>query len=301
MILILYGPDTYRSRQKLREIVEEYRQKAGADFNLEKLDAQENDLSNLKNMVQGGSLFSVKKMIVVEGAFSGENNFDRILGAAQKASELKNIFLVLWDRVLTSQGFKQLEEVKVFANKIQEFKTLVGSGLQIWLDQEVKKRALKLNAAQNVFFVSLDGDLWRITNELDKLSLLASSVGTGQKVDRESSIFSLGDVFFTSPRAALGVLLNLLRQGQEDFGIFSYVASHARTLLTVRIYLEKRTSVPAHHHLHPFVVKKASVLAGRLAYEKLRSLPEKFLEEDLKIKIGLSQPRDSLFRILLSS
>src|SRR3989338_8679757 len=208
MLFILYGPDIYRSRQKLKEIVEEYRQKAGVGFNLEKLDAEESDLTSLKNMVQGGSLFSAKKLVIIEGAFSGENNFDRVLEAAQKASGLKSIFLILWDRALIAQNLKRLDEVKVLADKVQEFKTLTGSNLQIWLDQEVKKHGLKLDAVQRVFFASLGGDLWRISNELDKLSLLVSSVDAGQKVSQESNIFSLGDTFFISPPATLKLLLN---------------------------------------------------------------------------------------------
>lgn len=299
MILVLYGPDTYRSRQKLREIVEEYRQKAGSEFNLEKLDAEENDLSGLKNMVQGGSLFSSKKLIILENAFSGENNFDRILAAAQKVSVLKNIFLIFLDGALTAQDSKRLEEIKPLADKVQEFKILIGGGLQIWLDQETKKRGLKLDVAQRIFFASLGGDLWRITNELDKLSLFALSAGP--TAGQEYNIFGLGDAFFISPRAALRVLLSLVRQGQDDFGLFSYVAGHARTLLTVKTCLDKRIPVSAHGRLHPYVVKKASALARELNYEKLRSLPEKFFEEDFKIKIGLSRPDESLLRILFSS
>ena len=58
--------------------------------------------------------------------------------------------------------------------------------------------------------------------------------------------------------------------------------------------------VPAHHHLHPFVIKKALGLARGLSKEKLSSLPGRFFEEDFKIKVGLSQPKESLLRILLN-
>lgn len=299
MIFILYGPDTYRSRQKLKEIVEEYRKKAGPDFNLEKLDAEEGNLTTLKNIVQGGALFSSKKLVIVEGAFSSEKNFSNLLDTVRGAGGAKEVFLILWDRGLSAEGLKRLEEVRPLADKAQEFKFLTGRTLQVWVEEEAKKRGLKLYPVQLVHLASLGGDLWQTVNELDKM-VLVQGAGLNGQVAREQNIFHLGDTFFVSPKTALGALLSLLYQGHDDFNLFSYLGNHGRTLLTVKTYLDKKMSVPAHHRLHPYVIKKASALARGLSQEKLRALPGKFFEEDFKVKVGLSQPKESLLRILLN-
>lgn len=299
MIYILFGEDTYRSRKKLNEIIEEYRKKAGTDFNLEKIDAEEGDLASLKNIVQSGSLFSPKKLVIVEGAFSSEKNFSHLLEAARGAGEFKDTFLILWDRSLSAEGLGRLEEVRPLADKVQEFKSLTGRVLQGWVEEEAKKRGLKLYPVQLAHFASLGSDLWRLSNELDKMAL-ADGVELAKSIAEEQNVFQLGDTFFVSPKIALGTLLNLLHQGHDDFSLFSYLVNHGRTLFTVKIYLDKGVSVPAHHRLHPFVIKKASALVRGLSQEKLQSLPGRFFEEDFKIKVGLSHPRESLLKILLN-
>lgn len=297
MILILYGSDTYRSRQKLKEIVEEYRKKAGMAFDLEKLDAAESDLASLKNIIQGGSLFSLKKLVIVEGAFSSESNFNYLLEVARGPGAAKDIFLILWDRNLSAENLGRLEQIQPLVDKIQEFKPLTGRNLENWQEEEAKKRGLKLYPAQFAHLASLGSDLWGLTNELDKMAL--TGVADFRKQDsRQYNIFQLGDAFFVSPKTALGTLLNLLHQGHDDFNLFSYLVNHGRTLLTVKTYLDKGISVLVHHHLHPFVIKKASALARGLSARELRLLPQKFFEEDFKIKVGLSNPRESLLRIL---
>src|SRR3989338_3466909 len=108
MIYILYGPDTYRSRRKLNEIISEYREKIGSAFDLHRLDADEDDLSGLKTLLGTQSLFSPKKLVIVENA----------LASADKLETLKNVFasfknspdtvMVLWDRGLDENTKKRL-------------------------------------------------------------------------------------------------------------------------------------------------------------------------------------------------
>lgn len=297
MIYILFGEDTYRSRHKLKEIIEEYRKKAGPDFNLEKLDAEESDLTSLKNIIQGGSLFSPKKLVIVEGAFSSTGNFSRLFEAACRAGKFKDTFLILWDRGLLAEGFKKLEEVRPLTDKVQEFKPLSGRVLQGWMEEEAKKRGVKLSPAHLAQLAAFGPNLWAVANELDKISVNEES--NVKYPISNISIFHLGDTFFTKRGEALYNLLQLLYQGHEDFSLFSFLVNHGRTLLIVKSYLDKGMSVPAHHHLHPFVIKKASALARGLSQEKFQTLPGKFFEEDFRIKVGLSQPRESLLRILL--
>lgn len=298
MILVLYGEDTYRSRQKLKEIIEAYRKKAGPCFNLEKLDAEENDFSGLKSLVQGVSLFSPKKLVIVESAFSSEKNFDYLLEAVQGLGEIKSTFLVLWDRNLSAESLGRLEQIRSLVDGVQEFRSLTGRMLQGWVEEEAQKRGLKLYPAQFAHLASFGSNLWGLSNELDKMAL--TEIADFQKQDtRQYNIFQLGDTFFVSPQTALSTLLNLLHQGHDDFSLFSYLANHSRTLLTVKIYLDRGVAVSSHHKLHPYVIKKASVLARGLSQEKLQSLPGKFFEEDFRIKVGLSQPRESLLRMVL--
>ena len=70
MIFFLYGPDTYRSRQKLNEIVTQYKKihKSGLSFTY--FDKDSFNLEELEDELQAISMFKEKKLIVLNNIFS---------------------------------------------------------------------------------------------------------------------------------------------------------------------------------------------------------------------------------------
>lgn len=115
-----------------------------------------------------------------------------------------------------------------------------------------------------------------------------------------SSVFRLGDTFFSSPREGLHELLRLFNFGHDDFNLFSYLTNHVRTLLIVRHYLEDQKSVPLKHGIHPFVVKKTSAIVRTLSLVFLYRAFHRFFEDDHKVKTGVIKPKDSLISMLVS-
>lgn len=236
MIYLLYGSDTRRSREKLNEIIEEYRKKYG-DLNIHKFDAEEDEEGKIKNALKASSLFSPKKLVVIRGLSKIPEK-----GATFKIFEhLKDTIVVLWEGVLSKEEFAQ---VRPYAVKVQEFR---------------------------------EASIRRIDDK---------------------AIFRLGDTFFTSPRAGLRTLLGMLHEGRDDFNIFSYLANHARTLVTAKHYSESGKDVSPSHGIHPYVIKKAAVLVRNMSAEKLKINLLGFFAEDHKIKVGASKPKDSLLSLI---
>ena len=67
MIILLYGKDTYRSKQRLNELKQEFKNESG--INERFLDAKNLTFEELKNEVLGLSFFNEKKLIIVENVF----------------------------------------------------------------------------------------------------------------------------------------------------------------------------------------------------------------------------------------
>ena len=143
---------------------------------------------------------------------------------------------------------------------------------------------------------STRGDLWACASELEEMALGGGAVAGGERV---SSVFDLGDTFFSAPGQALRHLLALLGQGEEEGRIFSYLSNHARTLLAVKSYLAAGRPIPASARIHPYVIKKASAQVRSIETRDLIKNLSRLLREDLEIKTGVSRARDSLFRLLL--
>lgn len=238
---MLYGSDIQKSREKLNEIIEEYRKRAGSGVNIHHFDAEEDALEKVKAAADTGSLFAPKKLIVIKYLSLSSWDREALFNILKKAKDDPETIMILWDRELSA---KELAELKSYCNKTQEFKMI--------------KREVA-----------------------------------------EPSVFRLGDTFFSSRREGLRSLLELLDRGHDDFNLFSYLANHARTLFAVKSFSSKRLAVPASYGIHPYVVKKASSIAARLPEEHLSSHFKRFFEEDRKIKIGQSRPKDSLIHILI--
>jgi DNA polymerase III delta subunit len=241
VIYLLYGSDTRKSREKLNEIIAEYRKKSGNGLNIHQFDAEEDTLEKIKDVVDTPSLFSSKKLVLIK--YLSLSPWDRtsFYGILEKTKNDPGIIVLLWDRELS---VKELEGLKPHCSKTQNFK-------------EIKREVL------------------------------------------EPSVFRLGDTFFSSRREGLRSLLDLLDRGHDDFNLFSYLSNYARTLLSVKSFTESRRAVPASYDLHPYVVKKASLIVSRLSENSLRGQFKNFFEEDRKIKTGQTRPKESLIRILL--
>lgn len=278
------------------EIIEGYCKKTASNFNLHRFDADESDLSGVNNLIDASSLFGGKKLVVIENALSGEKfkspNFQSV----------KETIIIFWDRELNEQGKKHLAEIEPYADKIQEFKNLTKEQVRRWIQEEAKHRGVRLYPAHIACLEQFGSDLWAVSNELDKIAAGSSAEfkNLPQTGLRSINVFALGDTFFTSKKDALRILFGLMREGHDEFNIFSYLASHARTLLTVKAYSEMREPVLASHGIHPFVIKKAAAVVRGLSMMELHQVFQRFFEEDLKIKSGLSIPRDSLFLMLVS-
>ncbi len=297
MLYLLHGPDTYRSRRKLNEIIAEYRTRHGSDVNLHRFDAEDDDPILLARLGESGGLFAVKKLIVIEYGLSSARGFDAVAGLADRSGHDADTLVVLWDRELDAAGKKRLAEIQKHLTKVQEFVLLTGAGRERWIREEVARRRADLSPSDVRLLAASGMDSWGTAQAIEKSGLGAriSAAGAGSG----ANVFALGDAFFASRRDGLRRLLELLADGQDAFGLFSYLASHSRTLAVVKHYADQKKSVPSSHGIHPFVAKKSAALVRGLSPERLASSLREFFEEDWRIKVGLSTPEQSLVRILL--
>ena len=99
MIILLHGLDTYRSKQKLKEIVGEYKKRHQSGLNFIKIDFKEKDFSDFKQTVETVSMFDEKKLIIVEEIFQqSEYLQEELLDylKKRKISSDKDLIVVFW-------------------------------------------------------------------------------------------------------------------------------------------------------------------------------------------------------------
>lgn len=296
MLYLLHGSDTYRSRQKLREIIAEYQTKYSSDLNLHRFDAEDDDPAVLKQIGESNGLFAAKQLLVVEYALSSIWDFDVLAGLAGRSAHDLDTLVVLWDRELDAVGKKHLSEVKKHLVKIQEFVSLAGARREQWVREEAIRRKADLSPSEIRTLAVSSMDSWGIAQVIEKSALGMRVAAAGPA---GTNVFALGDAFFTSPKDGLRRLLELLAASEDEFGLFSYLANHSRTLAIVKHYADQKKPVPSSHGIHPFVAKKTAPLVRGIGQDRILGFLRNFFEEDWRIKTGLSSPQQSLLNVLL--
>lgn len=309
MIYFIYGADSYRSREKLREIIEGYRQKYGNFLNFSRIDAEDKNSTDLKIAGKSQSLFSPKQMLIVENVFSSDDKTFEYILKTSEAFRASDDILVLWDgSELPPEKF--LKKLTKISNKNQEFKKLDSAGLNLWLVKECEKRkinphtfsqegvGIKLADYKSSLLNSCGEDLWCLKNELDKIEVGGF---TAPNPRREEIIFNLSDNFLKNKKEAIHSLVNLLKSGEDEFGLFSFIAGHFRNLLKVGSAMKAKKpleAITADLKLHPYIIKKAAVEAVRRDESFFRKIFYRIFKEDLACKTGESTPAVSLVKLL---
>ena len=299
MIYALYGSDTYRSRKKMSQIIEALREKAGAGFDVHRFYAEgsgDQDVGELRGIMDLQSLFTPKKLVVVEGAFA--DHMAEIMPLASHWKDAKDQHLVLFHEMPDAQAKKQIKKWEPLLTQSQEFNELMGAQKEQWVRRESAERGVSLSPAQLRACADNAMDSWSIVQEIEKIA-----VGSAEEKIKITAamptVFDLGDAFFTHKLRAIGILHRLLQHGEDEFGLFSYLVNRSRALIAVKQCAEEHRPVPSWLKLHPFVVKKTESLARSLTPAQCAAFMKRFFEEDFRIKVGLSSPRDSLMGMLM--
>lgn len=295
MIYLFYGTDTYRSQQKLREVIAEYRVKNG-NLNFEQFDAEELSESDMRRALEPATLFPSKRLVVLKYVAKPLIPAEPFLKLLEPHQQIQDMVLLIWD----PNDFKKapfLKDLAKITDHPQEFRPYDRAALAHWVRAGASQRKVALSREEVEKLCTLGPDLWRLHHELEKKVLMGNQVLPRQEASK--TVFDLGDSFFGAPSSSLKVLLELLYNGEEEAGLFAYCTNHARRLLVTKSFVEKGETVPAAFGFHPFVLKKMTAAAKNISHPIICSAVRRFFEEDRKIKLGQTRHAEALTRMLM--
>ena len=310
MIIFLYGPDTYRSRQKLNEIVEHYKEIHKSGLDLKFLDLEEKDFQDFKNEAQIASMFSEKKLLVLKNAFENFDFKEKISAEIEKFAKSEEVILFYEEEIKKDKFFQTLKKFSEY----QEFQLLDGERLKNWVKKEFKKYQAKIDSAVLEKLIEFVGnDLWQMANEIKKL--VAYKTGHNQittvtklcpEIEREDvellvkskieiDIFKTIDAIAAKDKKrAIKLLKAHLEKGDSPLYLLSMINFQFRNLLIIKDLIEKNLSPYSFTNLHPYVIKKSISLLGKFSFSELKKIYQKIFEVDLDIKTGKIEPEMAL-------
>ncbi len=298
MLYFLHGPDSYRSRRRLNEIVAEFEKKTGAGLAITRFDVEEHP-EMVFAVGRTASLFHQKELFCIERlSETGAREKEYVENKLGSWAKARDITVIIWEAII-DRGDALSKKIEKHATKTQEFKMLAASALDRWIAAEAHERKIRLtHEEQGILLARSRGDLWAISNELDKVSF-------GSKLDTvlegEANIFAFTDAFLARPRSAFRPLSHLLQDGHEPVVILATLAGSFRSLATVWWGMRSGKLKSATKTLHPFVVKKYSELARTLTPTSLARAYEDLVLADVSLKTGKLPPPYPLVKLVLTS
>jgi len=304
VIILLYGKDTYRSRRKLEEIIKEYSKKYQSGLNLKFLEEEEgfSDLSDYNKQV---SMFSEKRMVVVQNPFSKEKMKNDFLKNREKVILSENIVVLYQEGEIKKKEelFKQLLKEKEGV-MIQEFQSLTRAKFLSWIKEEFEKNgvAVEEDAVWHLGEIGRD-NLWRVKSEIEKLSLYKKKIKK-EDVDYmvhigvDAGIFQTIDAIAEKNKEK--VLLSFyshLEKKDNPFYIFSMIIYQFRNLICVKELKERGypyEKVMSKSGLHSFVFRKTYKQTEKFSFPELKKIYDELFKIDLKAKTGQIDPELAL-------
>jgi len=302
MIIFLYGKDTYRSKQKLQDIVESYQKIHKSGLNLKCFDGDDFNIDSLRDGIQQASMFEEKKLIVLRNVF-GVKDEEKLLDFLKSVRKSEDIILVYEEKVKKDNPLYRFLKKQA---KCQEFSLLEDSKLKIWLKKELSKYNIEISQEALIRLVNSAGnDLWQQGNEIKKLVNFRKGgrieVGDVDLLVRpriEADIFKTIDAMAQKNRKqALFLLHKHLEKGDNPLYLLSMISFQFRNLLIVKSLMEKNTpyySIVKKSELHPFIVRKSYSQAGGFTFPELKKIYQRIFEVDLGIKTGRVNPEAGL-------
>ncbi|MDI6882938.1 MAG: DNA polymerase III subunit delta [Patescibacteria group bacterium] len=301
MIIFLHGQDTYRLQQKLQEIESQYKKVHRTGLNLEKLDTLQIEFQEFWEKLQQTPMFIKKKLFFLENLFANLKFKEGFLKKIEKIAKSQDIVVVV-EKEQPNQKDKLFLFLKK-QGKSQEFKPLQGEKFKNWLKKEFEKYGVEITQDGLERLVEFVGnDLWRMANEIKKISLYkkkekivkASDVELLVKPKIEAEIFeTITAVAQRNKKRALQLLQKHLEKGDSPFYLLKMIIYQFRNLILVKAGGQSSSGI------HPYAARKAMNLARKFSLTELKKIFQKIFEADLNIKTGKINPEEGL-RMLIA-
>ncbi|MFA6422472.1 MAG: DNA polymerase III subunit delta [Candidatus Buchananbacteria bacterium] len=316
MIFFVHGTDSYRCRQKSKELQDQFSQKKDkAGFNIVKLEGEKLDFDKFKQEVLTTPFLGEKKFIVVNNVTKNRTiNKDLLEFLKTRDAELENSLMFV--EIYESKKEEPANALYKFLKTQKyawEIDLLTNYELENWLKDYFKNKKTDIDPRIISQLIALVGnDLSQLTNEANKLisyknggQITSDDVKLLVSAKFEDNIFNLTDaIAYKNSKLALKLLSDQLKSGSAPLAIQAMIARQFKIILKVKSKLEETSGYPNQAQIateigeHPFVIKKAIEQARGFSIQELIKINQTLLDIESKLKNGAKNP-ELLFDLLV--
>ena len=303
MLILLFGEDTYRSKSKLKEIVEHYKETHQGGMSFKNFNASEIDYQDFKDQFRQASMFTEKKLAEVRGAFQEKDFRKHFLKDKKQWQKSEDTIVLFEEKVKKSDAlFKFIKKNCEW----EQFELLEGKELKDWTTKQFSEYEVEVSKeALSKLIEFVGSDLWRLSNEVEKLAnykkggqVSPEDVKLLVKPDLETDIFDTIDAFaLKNNQKSLSLIQEHLDQGDSPLYILGMINYQLRNLLIVKnLYQQGKppSAIKKETDLHSYVVKKTLDQSKKFSLQEIKKIYHQLLEVDLNIKTGKVDKKPAL-------
>lgn len=313
MIIFLYGEDTYRSYNKLTQIKKKFKEKDPSGLNLDVLDGDEAEFSEIKKAIETIPFLTKKRLIILKNILKeGSKDLkNEIADFIEKENLPSFSIIVFWEAGEPDRRDRLFKVIKQ-RSKSENFELLFGYHLENWIKNEVKTRGGVITSqAVNKLSAYVGNNLWQMSNEIEKLILYASQRSQDGRVEiisddvellvkakLETNIFNFIDALGAkNKKLGLKLLHDQIALGQNEIYLLAMITYQFRNMILVSEALNRTKNqyqIAKELNLHPYVVKKTVGQIRNFNLRQLKNIYQKLLEIDIWLKRKRIDPKLSL-------
>lgn len=318
MVIFLHGEDSYRSGQKLNQIIKAYRKKNPSQLSFKKQEKGA-EIQEIKDFLETQSMFAETKLLVLKDFFSEKKDKkEKLIDWLENSSlfSSKEAVVVFFENESPDKRTKLFKLLNKKAQS-QEFESLEGRKLRDWIRKQIKSQGEVIITTEvlRILAERVGNNLWQLEKEIKKSVNHAFAQGKNKVevsdvqncVTRniETDIFATIDALADRNSAqALQLLSKHLKKGEPELKVLSMFCYQFRNLIRVKsLQLEGISSsseLRSQTGLHPYVVKKTTALTSNFELEELKEYFFKLFEIDKGIKTGqVKNPSRALERFVV--
>jgi len=316
MLIYIYGEDTFRSHQYLKQQVERFKKERDPQgMNVVFLDGQKEESGRIWNEITAMPFLAEKRMVVIQNVLCTKDTgtLESLVEGIKDKKIPENNVVIFYQSEPLGKTKICAELAKILAKEkwARPFESLAGSKLSAWIKEETVKRGGGINMmAVNFLAQNAGKDMWYLDSLISQLVAYASdgkSPSGGSPVGREISladvqlfleekvddnVFNMVDAIVAGNRKlAFKLIEEQRRMGEEDGMIFGMVSRQFRILISMRDLFNRQENITSDAmakmlDLHPFVVKKSLPFIKKYSLDKLKDIYNQLLEIDIKTKTG---------------
>ncbi len=301
MLILVYGADSFRGSQKVKELRKQFSQKVDKGGLNEEIIAEiPANWEELRQKFLTPGFLAARRLFVLKNFWSApagqqKSFFPSLIKFFQeKKSFLEKNILIFF----APQELKATDPLFAFLKKqarVYYFPLLSPAEKAAWLRQQAAKAQKKIEPSAQQFLLDNFGqDMWLLANELEKLLFLP---------DKEITLAQAEKICFSLSQEKVFALVDALSAGQKkqflyltekflqngDFGyLLNMLIRQYRLLLLTKSYLEQSAARPVELasllKVPPFVAQKLYSQAGRHSWLDLKKVYFSLLRLDYRRK-----------------